>query len=144
MRCGLAHFVSGQTHRRDGWADQLSKWSIVIANNGNVIRNAQSCIRDGVYCAECHPVAGREDRGRTVGYIQQLSRGVIPTGQLPVAFCDVAIVNVNGLEISQNIHFGRQTAHPATGAQAAFWDFVRVLEPELFDFSEQEPLPIKS
>jgi DNA-binding transcriptional LysR family regulator len=33
------------------------------------------------------------------------------------------VVEVNGLEIYQNIYFGRQTVQPITGAQAAFWEF---------------------
>jgi hypothetical protein len=36
----------------------------------------------------------------------------------------VKIVKVSGLDIHQNIYFGRQTVQPITGAQAAFWDFI--------------------
>lgn len=36
----------------------------------------------------------------------------------------VNVVNIDGLEVEQEIYFGRQTAQPASGAQAAFWDFI--------------------
>ena len=77
------------------------------------------------------------EEGLGVGFISKMILDKICPGR-------VAVVNVKGLDISQNIYFGRQTAHPATGAQAAFWDYVRELEPELFDFSEHEPIPITS
>ena len=41
----------------------------------------------------------------------------------------VAIVEVRGLEIVQDIYFGRQTVRPSTGAQAAFWEFINRLDP---------------
>jgi DNA-binding transcriptional LysR family regulator len=36
----------------------------------------------------------------------------------------VDVINVHGLSIFLEIYFGRQIAHPGTGAQAAFWDFI--------------------
>lgn len=37
----------------------------------------------------------------------------------------VKVVPVKGMHIFQDIYFARQTAHASTGAQAAFWEFVR-------------------
>ncbi len=37
----------------------------------------------------------------------------------------VAVVEVEDLNLLQPIYLGRQTAYPATSAQAAFWEFVR-------------------
>jgi len=45
----------------------------------------------------------------------------------------VAVVKVRGLEVLQPIYLGRQTAFPATSAQAAFWDYVREAGEEIFD-----------
>jgi DNA-binding transcriptional LysR family regulator len=45
----------------------------------------------------------------------------------------VAVVHVRGLNILQPIYIGRQTAIPATAAQAAFWDFVRAAGIKIFD-----------
>jgi DNA-binding transcriptional LysR family regulator len=43
---------------------------------------------------------------------------------------DVAIVKLTGVEIFQDIYFGRQTRDPSTGAQAAFWDFISTMDIE--------------
>lgn len=45
----------------------------------------------------------------------------------------VAVVKVRGLNVLQPIYLGRQTAFPATSAQAAFWDYVREAGEEIFD-----------
>ncbi len=44
----------------------------------------------------------------------------------------VAVVPIKGLDIRQEIFLARQTHSPATGAQAAFWDFVRNTDISLF------------
>jgi len=45
---------------------------------------------------------------------------------------NVSIVNIRGLEIQQNIYFGRQTVRPATSAEVAFWNFIRGLDTSIF------------
>jgi DNA-binding transcriptional LysR family regulator len=45
----------------------------------------------------------------------------------------LAVVKVRGLNVLQPIYLGRQTAFPATSAQAAFWDYVREAGEEIFD-----------
>ncbi len=52
----------------------------------------------------------------------------------------VAVVKINGMEILQPIYLGRQTAFPATSAQAAFWEFVRQAGEEIFDAVRNKPL----
>lgn len=44
----------------------------------------------------------------------------------------VAVVEIRDLSILQPIYLGRQTAYPATSAQAAFWEFVRKAGSEIF------------
>ena len=44
----------------------------------------------------------------------------------------VAVVEVEDLNLLQPIYLGRQTAYPATSAQAAFWEFVRKAGNEIF------------
>jgi len=45
----------------------------------------------------------------------------------------VGSVKVRGLDIIQNIYFGRQIVRPASGAQVAFWDFILGLDTSIFD-----------
>jgi DNA-binding transcriptional LysR family regulator len=45
----------------------------------------------------------------------------------------VRTVRIRDLDIIQNIYFGRQIAQPASGAQVAFWDFMRGLDTSIFD-----------
>lgn len=45
----------------------------------------------------------------------------------------VAVIKVRNLDLVQPIYLGRQTAFPATAAQAAFWEFVREAGTEIFD-----------
>jgi hypothetical protein len=44
----------------------------------------------------------------------------------------VAEVEVRDLTLLQPIYLGRQTAYPATSAQAAFWEYVRKAGSEIF------------
>jgi len=48
----------------------------------------------------------------------------------------VGLVAVQGLDIRQNIYFGRQIVQPPTGAQAAFWDFICDLDTSIFSVDE--------
>lgn len=41
-------------------------------------------------------------------------------------------VRIRGLDIHQNIYFGRQVVLPPSGAQAAFWDFICGLDASIF------------
>lgn len=43
----------------------------------------------------------------------------------------VAEVRVRGIDISRQIYIGRNSRRPATGAQAAFWDFIKTTNPEI-------------
>jgi len=52
----------------------------------------------------------------------------------------VAVIKVHGLEILQPIYLGRQTAYPATSAQAAFWDYIREAGTEIFDAVRDQSL----
>lgn len=79
--------------------------------------------------SEAIVLAVEEELG--VGFVSRMILDKICPGR-------VAIIKVKGLEINQSIYFGKQTAIPATGAQAAFWDFVREMEPEVFDFSGRD------
>ena len=45
----------------------------------------------------------------------------------------VRTVRVRGLDITQNIYFGRQIVQPASSAQLAFWDFIRDFDVSVFD-----------
>jgi DNA-binding transcriptional LysR family regulator len=45
---------------------------------------------------------------------------------------NVSIVKINGLEVLQNIYFGRQTVQPASSAEVAFWNFIRGLDTSIF------------
>lgn len=46
---------------------------------------------------------------------------------------NVSIVKIRGMEIFQNIYFGRQTVQPATSAEVAFWNFIRDLDSSIFE-----------
>ena len=52
----------------------------------------------------------------------------------------VHIVKVRGLEIIQNIYFGRQTVQPASSAEVAFWNFIRDLDTSIFKEGQSELL----
>ena len=45
---------------------------------------------------------------------------------------NVSIVKIRGLEILQNIYFGRQTVQPASCGEVAFWNFIRGLDTSIF------------
>jgi hypothetical protein len=44
----------------------------------------------------------------------------------------VEVIKLKGLEIQQDLYFGRQTSQPASGAQAVFWDFINEQGIEIF------------
>jgi DNA-binding transcriptional LysR family regulator len=75
------------------------------------------------------------EKGLGVGFVSNLILENICPGR-------VAIVKVKGLEISQPIYFGRQTAHTTSGAQAAFWDFIQEIGPDIFSLKEREELAL--
>ena len=52
----------------------------------------------------------------------------------------VSVVKIKGLDILQPIYLGRQTAYPATAAQAAFWEFIREAGDEIFEAVRNKPL----
>lgn len=52
----------------------------------------------------------------------------------------VVVVNVRDLKIIQPIYLGRQTAFPATSAQAAFWEFVRDAGEEIYEAVRSKPM----
>lgn len=64
-------------------------------------------------------------QGLGVGFVSQMIVDKICPG-------GVRSVKVRGLSITQNIYFGRQTVHPATSAQVAFWNFIRGLDTSIF------------
>jgi DNA-binding transcriptional LysR family regulator len=45
----------------------------------------------------------------------------------------VVPVQIEGVEILQNIYFGRQTSKPSNNAQAAFWEFINNLDKSVFE-----------
>jgi hypothetical protein len=45
---------------------------------------------------------------------------------------NVRSIEVRGLDITQNIYFGRQIVQPASCAQVAFWNFIRGLDTSIF------------
>ena len=51
---------------------------------------------------------------------------------------NVSIIKIRGLEILQNIYFGRQTVQPATSAEVAFWNFIRDLDTSIFKISPRD------
>lgn len=52
----------------------------------------------------------------------------------------VAVVEVLDLSTLQPIYLGRQTAFPATSAQAAFWDYIRKAGDEIFSAVRNETI----
>ena len=68
-------------------------------------------------------------QGLGVGFISRMIVRKICRG-------NVGIVQVDGLDICQNIYFGRQTVRPPSGAQAAFWDFICTLDTSIFNADE--------
>jgi DNA-binding transcriptional LysR family regulator len=73
------------------------------------------------------------EQGLGVGFVSKLILEKICPAR-------VAVVQVRDLEILQPIYLGRQTAFPATSAQAAFWEFVREAGDEIFDAVRNHPL----
>jgi DNA-binding transcriptional LysR family regulator len=65
------------------------------------------------------------EQGLGVGFVSKMILDRICKGR-------VSRIEVNGLNIYQQIYFGRQTAHQTSGAQAAFWDFIQEIGPEIF------------
>ena len=51
---------------------------------------------------------------------------------------NVRPVKVRGLDVRQNIYFGRQIVQPASGAQLAFWDFVRGMDTSVFQTEDNQ------
>lgn len=66
------------------------------------------------------------EQGLGIGFVSKMILEKICPGR-------VEVVRVRDMNILQPIYFGRQTAFPATAAQAAFWDFVREAGEEIFD-----------
>jgi DNA-binding transcriptional LysR family regulator len=50
---------------------------------------------------------------------------------------NVHSVKVKGLDIIQNIYFGRQTVQPASSAEVAFWNFISELDTSIFKTNSQ-------
>jgi len=65
-------------------------------------------------------------QGLGVGFISNMIVRKICRG-------NVHIIKVRGLEIVQNIYFGRQTVQPASSAEVAFWNFIRDLDTSIFN-----------
>ena len=64
-------------------------------------------------------------QGLGVSFISQMILQKICQNKVPT-------VKVRGLNIVQNIYFGRQVAQPTSGAQAAFWEFINGLDTSIF------------
>lgn len=64
-------------------------------------------------------------QGLGVGFVSRMIVRKICRGS-------VGQVKVRGLDIHQNIHFGRQTVRPPSGAEAAFWEFICGLDTSIF------------
>ncbi len=60
--------------------------------------------------------------GLGVGFVSHMIATRIPKG-------GVKIVPIEGVEICRDIYIGRQTVHPATAAQTAFWELAQTLNP---------------
>ena len=65
------------------------------------------------------------EQGLGVGFVSKMILDRICPGR-------VAEVKVKGLNIIQPIYFGRQTAFPTSGAQAAFWEFIQEAGTDIF------------
>jgi len=72
-------------------------------------------------------------QGLGVGFVSEMIVRKICGGR-------VRPVKVRGVNILQNIYFGRQTVHPASSAQVAFWNFIRGLDTSIFS-AEQSLFP---
>ena len=64
-------------------------------------------------------------QGLGVGFVSKMIVKKICLG-------NVSSVKVRGVDIIQNIYFGRQTVQPASAAQVAFWNFIRGLDTSIF------------
>jgi DNA-binding transcriptional LysR family regulator len=73
------------------------------------------------------------EQGLGVGFVAKMILEKICPGR-------VAEVEVQGLSVHQPIYLGRQTAFPATAAQAAFWEYVRKAGEEIFHVIRDRPL----
>ncbi len=71
-------------------------------------------------------VALAVEQGLGVGFVSKMIIEKICEGR-------VKSVKVRGMEIVQNIYFGRQINHAASGAQAAFWGFINGMETDIFE-----------
>lgn len=74
--------------------------------------------------AESVALAVQQDLG--VGFVSKMILEKICNGK-------VKSVQVRGLDIVQNIYFGRQVNQPASGAQAAFWELINDLGSAIFE-----------
>lgn len=74
-------------------------------------------------------VAIAVEQGLGVGFVSELIMTKICRG-------NIAMIEVDGLNIVQDIYFGRQTFLPTSSAQAVFWDFIRKHAPDIL----QRPL----
>ncbi len=64
-------------------------------------------------------------QGLGVGFVSNMIVNKICRG-------NVSSVKVLGIDITQNIYFGRQIVQPASCAQVAFWNFIRELDTSIF------------
>ena len=64
-------------------------------------------------------------QGLGVGFVSEMIVKKICSG-------NVSAVKVRGVDIVQNIYFGRQTVQPASCAQVAFWNFIQGLDTSIF------------
>jgi len=64
-------------------------------------------------------------QGLGVGFVSKMIVKKICRG-------NVSSVKVRGVDIIQNIYFGRQTVQPASAAQVAFWNFIQGLDTSIF------------
>jgi DNA-binding transcriptional LysR family regulator len=71
-------------------------------------------------------VALAVEQGLGVGFVSKMIVDKICDGK-------VKSVRVRGMDIVQNIYFGRQVNQPASGAQAAFWGFINGMNLDIFE-----------
>lgn len=64
-------------------------------------------------------------QGLGVGFVSEMIVKKICPG-------NIGTVKVRGVDIIQNIYFGRQTVQPVSAAQVAFWNFIRGLDTSIF------------
>lgn len=72
--------------------------------------------------AEAIALAVQEGIG--VGFISKMVIDRLCSGK-------VAEVRIRGIDISRQIYIGRNSRRPATGAQTAFWEFIKTTNPEI-------------